>query len=148
MANRVILAGRLGLDAKVSTIANGAQMIVLSVATGVKWKDKVTNEDRGRTDWHRVVIFNDNVAKLATSMTKGRMVHIEAELRYRMYVNPSTQKEAWITEVVLDKGGRFEFLDARPKTAPAGDVSDGDEPPDWLSDQLPGEYHPTESEHA
>ncbi|MCK5041810.1 MAG: single-stranded DNA-binding protein, partial [Sphingomonadales bacterium] len=82
--NKVILVGNLGKDPEVRTMGNGGKVVNLSIATSENWKDKSTGERREKTEWHRVVIFNENLARIAENyLKKGSKVYIEGRLQTR-----------------------------------------------------------------
>jgi single-strand DNA-binding protein len=99
--NKVILVGNLGRDPEVRTTQAGSKIVNLSVATGESWTDKTTGERRERTEWHRVVIFNERLADVAERfLRKGRKVYIEGAMETRKWTDQSGQ-EKYSTEVVL-----------------------------------------------
>ena len=99
--NKVILIGNLGRDPEVRTIATG-KIANFTVATSETWKDKATGERKEQTEWHRVVIFNANLAEVAERMLqKGTKVYIEGTLRTRKWQNQQGQ-DVYTTEVVLN----------------------------------------------
>ncbi len=101
--NKVILVGNLGRDPEVRNTQGGQKIVQLSLATSESWNDKATGERKERTEWHRVVIFNDRLADVAERfLRKGRKVYVEGELRTRKWTDPSGQ-EKYTTEVVIDR---------------------------------------------
>ncbi len=101
--NKVILVGNLGRDPEVRYTQNNQKVVHLSIATSERWRDRTTNELRERTEWHRVVIFNENLAEIAERyLTKGRMVYIEGSLQTRKWTDQSGQ-ERYTTEIVLPR---------------------------------------------
>ena len=99
--NKVILVGNLGRDPEVRSFQNGGRMANFSVATGERWRDRQTGEQRERTEWHRVVIFNENLVEIAEKyLRKGSQVYLEGELQTRKWTDQSGQ-ERYTTEVVL-----------------------------------------------
>ncbi len=98
--NKVILIGNLGRDPEVRSFQNGGRIANLSIATSETWKDKATGERRERTEWHRVVVFNENlVAVVEQFLKKGSKVYIEGQLETRKYEKDG--RETYTTEVVL-----------------------------------------------
>ncbi len=88
--NKVILVGNLGKDPEVRTMGNGGKVVNLSIATSENWKDKSTGERREKTEWHRVVIFNENLARIAENyLKKGSKVYIEGALQTRKWTDQS-----------------------------------------------------------
>ncbi|KXV00641.1 single-stranded DNA-binding protein [Gluconobacter potus] len=101
--NKVILVGNLGKDPEVRNTQSGAKIVNLTVATSDTWNDKQSGERKERTEWHRVVIFNERTADVAERyLRKGRKVYIEGELRTRKWTDQSGQ-EKYTTEVVIDR---------------------------------------------
>ena len=93
--NKVILVGNLGRDPEVRSSQDGTKIVNLSIATSERWKDRNNGEQRERTEWHRVVIFNENLARLAEQyLRKGSSVYLEGQLQTRkwtclLYTSPS-----------------------------------------------------------
>lgn len=100
--NKVILIGNLGADPEVRRTQDGRPIANLRVATSETWRDKATGERKEKTEWHRVVIFNENIAKVAEQyLKKGSTVYIEGQLQTRKYEQNGVEK--YTTEVVLQK---------------------------------------------
>jgi single-strand DNA-binding protein len=112
--NKVILVGNLGADPDVRRTQDGRPIVHLSVATSESWRDKQTGERKERTEWHRVVIFNENLAKVAEQyLKKGAKVYIEGQLQTRKYTDQQGQ-DKYSTEVVLQNyRGELTMLDSR-----------------------------------
>jgi single-strand DNA-binding protein len=111
--NKVILVGNLGKDPEIRTLQSGTKVANLSVATSESWNDRQTGERKERTEWHRVVIFNDRLADIAERyLRKGRKVYLEGALETRKYTDQSGQ-EKYTTEVVLRNfRGELTLLDS------------------------------------
>jgi single-strand DNA-binding protein len=112
--NKVILVGNLGRDPEVRTMQDGNPVVNLSVATSENWRDKNTGERREKTEWHRVVIFNDRLADVAQKyLRKGSKVYLEGQLQTRKWTDQSGV-EKYTTEVVLQRyRGELTMLDSR-----------------------------------
>jgi single-strand DNA-binding protein len=112
--NKVILVGNLGRDPEIRTLNSGDRVANLSVATSEAWRDRNSGERKERTEWHRVVIFNDNLVKVAESyLRKGSKIYLEGALQTRKYQDQSGA-EKFSTEVVLQKfRGELTMLDGR-----------------------------------
>lgn len=112
--NKVILIGNLGADPDVRQTKDGRPIVNLSVATSENWRDKNTGERREKTEWHRVVIFNEGLAKVAQQyLRKGSKVYIEGQLQTRKWQDQSGQ-DKYSTEVVLQGfNGNLTMLDGR-----------------------------------
>lgn len=112
--NKVILIGNLGQDPEIRSFGNGGEVCNLSIATSESWKDKNTGERRDKSEWHRVVIFNEHLIKVAKGyLKKGSKVYIEGSLQTRKWTDQSGQ-DKYSTEVVLQKyRGELTMLDSR-----------------------------------
>ena len=119
--NKVILVGNLGADPRVANTQSGAKIVNFNLATSDRWRDKATGEMKERTEWHRVVIFNPQLAETAERyLHKGSKVYIEGQLQTRRYQDNSGQ-EKFTTEVVLQNyAGTLVMLDAKDGGASAG----------------------------
>ena len=101
--NKVILVGNLGRDPEVRSSQDGTKIVNLSIATSERWKDRNSGEQRERTEWHRVVIFNENLARLAEQyLRKGSSVYLEGQLQTRKWTDQQGV-EKYTTEVVLGR---------------------------------------------
>ena len=111
--NKVILVGNLGDDPEVRSLNNGGEVVNLRVATSENWKDRDGNRQE-RTEWHRVVIFNENLGKVAKSyLKKGSKVYLEGQIQTRKWTDNSGQ-DRYSTEVVLQRfRGELVLLDSR-----------------------------------
>jgi single-strand DNA-binding protein len=112
--NKVILVGNLGRDPEIRTLNSGDRVANFTMATSESWRDRTSGERRERTEWHRVVIFNDNLVKVAENyLKKGSKVYIEGALQSRKF-NDQSGAERTTTEVVLQKfRGELTMLDGR-----------------------------------
>ena len=101
--NKVILLGNLGRDPEVRQTQDGTKIVHLAIATSERWKDKNSGEPREKTEWHRVVIFNERLADVAERfLSKGRQVYIEGQLQTRKWTDQEGQ-ERYSTEVALQR---------------------------------------------
>nr|WP_279184683.1 single-stranded DNA-binding protein [Acetobacter syzygii] len=114
--NKVILVGNLGKDPEVRHAQSGQKIVSFSLATSDTWNDRASGEKRERTEWHRVVIFNDRLADVAERfLRKGRKVYLEGALQTRKWTDQSGQ-ERYTTEVIVDRfRGELVLLDGRPE---------------------------------
>lgn len=112
--NKVILVGNLGADPEVKTMQSGDKLVNLSVATSETWRDRQSGERREKTEWHRVVIFNENLAKVAEQyLKKGAKVYLEGQLQTRKWQDQNGA-DRYSTEIVLQKyRGELTMLDGR-----------------------------------
>ncbi len=148
--NKVILVGNLGRDPEVRHTNDGAPFVNMSVATSESWRDRTSGERRERTEWHRVVIWNEKLGEVAQKyLRKGSKVYLEGQLQTRKWTD-NQGVEKYSTEVVLQRfRGELTMLDTRggggesygeqyggsqgaaaPAAAPAG-------PDDDLDDEIP-----------
>lgn len=112
--NKVILVGNLGADPEIKTMQSGDKVVNLSVATSETWRDKNTGERREKTEWHRVVVFNEHMVKVAEQyLKKGAKVYLEGALQTRKWQDQSGA-DRYSTEIVLQKyRGELTMLDGR-----------------------------------
>jgi len=122
--NKVILVGNLGRDPEVRRLNNGEPVVNLSIATSETWRDKASGERKERTEWHKVVIFNENLAKIAEQyLKKGSTVYLEGQLQTRKYTDKDGA-EKYTTEVVLQRyRGELTLLGGRGQGG--GDSDEG-----------------------
>ena len=120
--NKVILVGNLGRDPEVRRLNSGSPVVNLRIATSENWRDKATGERQERTEWHNVVIFNENLAKIAEQyLKKGSKVYVEGQLQTRKWQDQSGQ-DKYTTEVVLTRfRGELTLLDGRGDGAQASE---------------------------
>ena len=121
--NKVTLVGNLGRDPEVRAMQNGDKIVQLSVATSDRWKDKNSGEQRERTEWHRVVIFNDALGKIAEQyLKKGSTVYLEGQLQTRKWTDQQSGQEKYTTEVVLQRyRGELTLLGSRSENQISND---------------------------
>ncbi len=112
--NKVILIGNLGRDPEVRRMNSGDSVVSFSLATTDTWRDRQTGEKRDRTEWHNIVIFNENIGKVAEQyLKKGSKVYLEGSLQTRKFQD-KTGAERQTTEIVLQKfRGELTLLDGR-----------------------------------
>jgi single-strand DNA-binding protein len=112
--NKVILIGNLGRDPEIRNLQDGSRVANLSVATSESWRDKASGERRERTEWHRVVIFNDRLVDVVERfLKKGSKIYVEGQLQTRKWTDQSGA-EKYTTEVVLQRfRGELTMLDGR-----------------------------------
>ena len=117
--NKVTLVGNLGRDPEISAMQNGDKVVKLSIATSDRWKDKATGQQRERTEWHRVVIFNDALGRIAEQiLKKGSTVYIEGQLQTSKYTDQQSGQEKYSTQVVIQRfKGELTLLSSRNETS-------------------------------
>ena len=130
--NKVILVGNLGRDPEVRNTQDGRKIVTLNLATSESWKDRMSGERRDRTEWHRVVIFNDRLADVAERFCrKGSKLYIEGQLQTRKWTDQQGQ-ERYTTEVVLQQfRGELTLLDNKGEGGGMGGGMAGDPGPDF-----------------
>ena len=123
--NKVILVGRLGADPDTRTMNNGNKVVNLSLATSERWRDKQSGEQREKTEWHRIVIFNDRLADVAERyLRKGSNIYVEGQLQTRKWQDQNGQ-DKYTTEVVLQQfRGELTMLGGRNDMQAGADPSD------------------------
>lgn len=112
--NKVILIGNLGRDPEIRTLNSGDRVANLNIATSEQWKDKSTGEKKEKTEWHKVVIFNENIVKVAENyLKKGSTVYVEGSLTTRKYTD-AQGVEKYSTEIVLQRfNGQLTMLSGK-----------------------------------
>ena len=133
--NKVMLLGNLGQDPIVRTSQDGNKIVQLSIATSDRWKDRNTGEQREKTEWHRVVIFNENLSNIAEQyLKKGNTVFVEGQLQTRKWQDQNGQ-DKYTTEVVLGRfRGELAMIGSRNES-----ISMNDEEQSVLQDKTIGE---------
>ena len=124
--NKVTLIGNLGRDPEVRSTQDGMKIVNLSLATSENWKDRNSGERRERTEWHRVVIFNENLARVAEQyLRKGSKIYVEGQLQTRKWTDQNGQ-DRYTTEVVLQRyRGELTMLDGRGERGGGGGYGGG-----------------------
>lgn len=116
--NKVILVGHLGADPELRDMGNGRQCATFSLATGERWKDKQTGEQRERTEWHRVVVFNEALVGVAEKyLRKGNKLYVEGQLQTRKWTDQAGV-DRYSTEIVLQGFNAVMVLLDRPPADP------------------------------
>ena len=146
--NKVLLIGRLGADPEIKQMVNGKSVARLSLATSNTWKDKNTGEKKEKTEWHRVVIFNEGLVNVIQQyVKKGAQVYIEGQLTTRKWRDEKSGVDRYSTEVVL-QGFNSSFKILSSKNSQIGNVqedvskksslpSDESSPSNDLDDEIP-----------
>jgi single-strand DNA-binding protein len=124
--NKVILVGNLGKDPEIRNLQDGTRVANLSLATSESWNDRASGERKERTEWHRVVIFNDKLSEVAEKyLRKGSKVYVEGALQTRKWTD-QTGQDKYSTEVVLQKfRGELTMLDTRNAGGEGGGYEGG-----------------------
>ncbi len=146
--NKVILVGNLGRDPEIRSTQDGREIANLTIATSDSWKDKSTGERKEKTEWHRVVIFNEHLVNVAKNyLRKGSKVYLEGALQTRKWVDQSGA-EKYSTEVVLQGfNGNLTMLDGKREGGSSSEgassgsysapASSGNAPAPMIDDEIP-----------
>ena len=123
--NKVLLIGRLGADPEIKQMVNGKNVARLSLATSQSWKDKSTGERKEKTEWHRIVIFNEGLVGVVQQyLKKGANVYIEGQLSTRKWKDESTGQDKYSTEIILQGyNSNLTMLDGKNKSENSGAAS-------------------------
>src|SRR5579863_1209778 len=124
--NKVILVGNMGKDPEVRTTQDGTKIVNLTLATSETWNDRASGERKEKTEWHRIVIFNDRIADVAERfLKKGAKIYVEGSLQSRKWTD-QTGQERYTTEVVIGRfNGQMTMLDTRGAGGEAGESGGG-----------------------
>jgi single-strand DNA-binding protein len=137
--NKVILVGNLGRDPEVRMTQDGVKIVNLSVATSEQWRDRDTQERKEKTEWHRVVIFNEKLADVADKyLRKGSKIYVEGQLQTRKWTDQNGQ-ERYSTEVVVPRfRGEITMLDTKGQGGTSGgDIESFDVPSNSAREPMP-----------
>ena len=100
--NKVLLIGRLGADPEIKQMVNGKSVARLSLATSQSWKDKNTGEKKEKTEWHRIVVFNDGLVNVVQQyLKKGAQIYVEGQLTTRKWKDEQSGQDKFSTEIVI-----------------------------------------------
>ena len=124
--NKVLLIGRLGADPEIKQMVNGKSVARLSLATSQSWKDKSSGEKKEKTEWHRVVIFNEGLVNIVKQyLKKGANIYVEGALTTRKWKDESSGQDKYSTEVVLQGyNSSLTMLDGKSKNEASNLVSE------------------------
>jgi single-strand DNA-binding protein len=138
--NKVILVGNLGKDPEVRRMTSGDPVVNLSLATSESWRDKASGERKEKTEWHRVVIFNKNLAEVAEKyLRKGSKVYVEGQLQTRKWTDKDGA-EKYSTEVVLQNfRGELTMLDTKGGDGGGRSGGAGEAPASFQRDEMDDE---------
>ena len=143
--NKVLLIGRLGADPEVKQMVNGKSVARLSLATSQSWKDKNTGEKKEKTEWHRVVVFNEGLVNVVQQyLKKGAQIYVEGQLSTRKWKDEQSGQDKYSTEVVIQGynssltmlgGGNQNNISSQSDKQTIDDASQAD--PSGLDDDIP-----------
>ena len=155
--NKVILVGRLGNDPDVKAMQNGDKVVLFSLATSDRWKDKMTGEQKERTEWHKIVIYNEAIGRIAEQfLKKGSSVYLEGQLQTRKWTDQQSGQDRYTTEIVIQRfRGELTLLGSRNEEQKSQQnqeennqlsqdnknaeniLADKDKIPDMIDDEIP-----------
>ena len=140
--NKVLLIGRLGADPEIKQMVNGKSVARISIATSNTWKDKNTGEKKEKTEWHRIVIFNEGLVNVVQQyVKKGAQVYIEGQLTTRKWKDEKSGVDRYSTEVVL-QGFNSSFKILSSKNNQIENTKNGD----FQKSELPNEENVTSND--
>ena len=100
--NKVLLIGRLGADPEIKQMVNGKSVARLSLATSQSWKDKNTGEKKEKTEWHRIVVFNEGLVNVVQQyLKKGAQIYVEGQLSTRKWKDEQSGQDKYSTEIII-----------------------------------------------
>ncbi len=143
--NKVLLIGRLGADPEIKQMSNGKNVARMSLATSDSWKDKNTGEKKEKTEWHRVVIFNEGLVNIVQQyLKKGAQIYIEGQLTTRKWKDEQSGQDKYSTEIILQGyNSTLKMLNTRVSNDLSGKVSEvisnekSSSPSNDLDDEIP-----------
>tara|TARA_B100000586_G_scaffold11168_1_gene7723 strand:- start:167 stop:631 length:465 start_codon:yes stop_codon:yes gene_type:complete len=148
--NKVLLIGRLGADPDIKQMVNGKSVARLSLATSQSWKDKNTGEKKEKTEWHRIVVFNEGLVNVVQQyLKKGAQVYIEGQLSTRKWKDEKSGQDKYSTEVIIQGynssltmlgggGGSGSSANDRSSQQISKNLDDGSQvPQNDLDDEIP-----------
>jgi single-strand DNA-binding protein len=138
--NKVLLIGRLGADPEIKQMVNGKNVARLSIATSQSWKDKSSGERKEKTEWHRIVIFNEGLVSVVQQyLKKGANIYVEGQLSTRKWKDETSGQDKYSTEIVLQGyNSSLTMLDGKSKGESTNLVSENKSSlPDDSTSQIP-----------
>ena len=143
--NKVLLIGRLGADPEIKQMVNGKSVARLSLATSQSWKDKNTGEKKEKTEWHRIVVFNEGLVNVVKQyLKKGAQIYVEGQISTRKWKDEQSGQDKYSTEVVIQGynssltmlgGGSSNNITKQDNTKTAEDISQDAQ--NDLDDEIP-----------
>ena len=143
--NKVLLIGRLGADPDIKQMVNGKSVARLSLATSQSWKDKNTGEKKEKTEWHRIVVFNEGLVNVVQQyLKKGAQIYVEGQISTRKWKDEQSGQDKYSTEVVIQGynssltmlgGGNQNNISSQSDKQTIDDASQAD--PSGLDDDIP-----------
>ena len=143
--NKVVLIGRIGADPEIKQMVNGKSVARLSLATSKSWKDKNTGEKKEKTEWHRIVVFNEGLVNVVQQyLKKGAQIYVEGQISTRKWKDEQSGQDKYSTEVVIQGynssltmlgGGNQNNISSQSDKQTIDDASQAD--PSGLDDDIP-----------
>ena len=143
--NKVLLIGRLGADPEIKQMVNGKSVARLSLATSQSWKDKNTGEKKEKTEWHRIVVFNEGLVNVVKQyLKKGAQIYVEGQISTRKWKDEQSGQDKYSTEVIIQGynssltmlgGGSSNNITKQDNTKTADDISQDTQ--NDLDDEIP-----------
>lgn len=138
--NRATLIGRIGRDPETRSTQNGSKVVSFSLATSERWKDKHSGENKEKTEWHNIVIWNENIGRIVDQYCKkGSQVLVEGQIQYRKYIDKDGNDRN-TTEIVLQGfNGQVKLLDSKRdgEIKPIPDANESHSVGEIIDDQIP-----------
>ena len=145
--NKVLLIGRLGADPEIKQMVNGKSVARLSLATSQSWKDKNTGEKKEKTEWHRIVVFNEGLVNVVQQyLKKGAQIYVEGQLSTRKWKDEQSGQDKYSTEIIIQGfnssltmlgGGRGAQNETTPKSISKNSDDVSQMEPNDLDDEIP-----------
>jgi single-strand DNA-binding protein len=149
--NKVLLIGRLGADPEIKQMVNGKSVARLSLATSQSWKDKTTGEKKEKTEWHRIVVFNDGLVNVVQQyLKKGAQIYVEGQITTRKWKDEQSGQDKYSTEIVIqgynssltmlgggNTGGAGGGIQNDNTQAPANNFEDSPQVSNDMDDEIP-----------
>ena len=148
--NKVLLIGRLGADPEIKQMVNGKSVARLSLATSQSWKDKTSGEKKEKTEWHRIVVFNEGLVNVVQQyLKKGAQIYVEGQITTRKWKDEQSGQDKYSTEIVIQGynssltmlgGGNSSGgggIQNDNNQAPAGNLEDAPQAPNDMDDEIP-----------
>ena len=150
--NKVLLIGRLGADPEIKQMVNGKSLATLSLATSQSWKDKATGEKKEKTEWHRVVVFNEGLVNVVQQyLKKGAQVYVEGQITTRKWKDEQSGQDKYSTEIViqgynssltmLGGGGSGGGIQNDNTKNPANNLEDAPQVSSDMDDEIPFSFY-------
>ena len=148
--NKVLLIERIGEDTEIKQMQNGKSLATLSLATSQSWKDKATGEKKEKTEWHRIVVFNEGLVNVVQQyLKKGAQIYVEGQITTRKWKDEQSGQDKYSTEIVIQGynssltmlgGGTGGGIQNDNTQAPATSLEDTPQAPNDMDDEIPFQF--------